>query len=60
METNLSIFSDNFLFERLDYITNRFKDLHISGAEFMTLNQDKVLITEELIKKDMNYLILYN
>lgn len=60
METNLSIFSDNFLFERLDYITDRFKDLHISGAEFMALNQDKVLITEELIKKGYELSYSYN
>ena len=60
METNLSIFSDNFLFERLDYMTDRFKDLHISGAEVMALNQDKVLITEELIKRGYELSYPYN
>lgn len=60
METNLSIFSDNFLFERLDYMTDRFKDLPVSGAEFMALNQDKVLITEELIKRGYKLSYPYN
>lgn len=56
MKSDLSIFSDSFLFERLNYIINRFKDLHISRAEIITLSQDKTLITEELIKR--GYIIL--
>lgn len=60
METHLSIFSDNFLFERLNYIFDRFKDLHISGAEVMALSQDKILITEELIKRGYELSYYYN
>ena len=51
MNTNLNVYSDSFLFERLNYIIDRFKDLHISGAEIITLSQDKSLIIEELIKR---------
>lgn len=51
MELNLSIYSDSFLFERLNYIIDRLKYLHISETEIITLSQDKTLITEELIKR---------
>lgn len=60
METNLSMFSDNFLFERLNYIVDCFKDLHMSGAEAMALSQDKTLITEELIKRGYELSYYYN
>lgn len=51
MELNLSIYSDSFLFERLNYIIDRLKYLHISETEIITLSQDKTLIIEELIKR---------
>lgn len=51
MELNLSIYSDSFLFERLNYIIDRLKYLHISETETITLSQDKTLIIEELIKR---------
>lgn len=60
MNTDLSIFSDSFLFERLNYIIDHFKDFHISGVEAMALNQDKVLIKEELIKRGYNLSNYYN
>lgn len=60
MKVNLDVYSDSFLFERLNYIIDRFKDLHISGAEIITLSQDKTLITEELIKRGYELSYYYN
>ena len=58
MKSDLSIFGDSFLFERLNYIIDRLKDLHISRAEIITLSQDKTLITKELIKRGYKFLLL--
>lgn len=58
MKSDLSIFGDSFLFERLNYIIDHLKDLHISRAEIITLSQDKTLITEELIKRGYKFLLL--
>ena len=60
MELNLSIYSDSFLFERLNYIINRLKYLHISETEIITLSQDKTLIIEELIKRGYKLSYYYN
>lgn len=60
MELNLSIYSDSFLFERLNYIINRSKYLHISEAEIIALSQDKTLIIEELIKRGYKLSYYYN
>ena len=60
MELDLSIYSDSFLFERLNYIINRLKYLHISETEIITLSQDKTLIIEELIKRGYKLSYYYN
>ena len=60
MELDLSIYSDSFLFERLNYIINRLKYLHISETEIIALSQDKTLIIEELIKRGYKSSYYYN
>ena len=60
MELDLSIYSDSFLLERLNYIINRSKYLHISEAEIIALSQDKTLIIEELIKRGYKLSYYYN
>lgn len=60
MELNLSIYSDSFLFERLNYIIDRLKYSHISETEIITLSQDKTLIIEELIKRGYKISYYYN
>ncbi len=60
MKLDLSIYSDSFLFERLNYIINRLKYLHISEAEIIALSQDKTLIIEELIKRGYKLSYYYN
>lgn len=60
MKLDLGIYSDSFLFERLNYIIDRLKYLHISETEFITLNQDKTLIIEELIKRGYKISYYYN
>lgn len=60
MKLDLSIYSDSFLFERLNYIIDRLKYLHISETEIITLSQDKTLIIEELIKRGYKISYYYN